>query len=307
MKSFKIKIIYKKDIIDFFLWVRLLGPGAAAVAIMLFLNSFFHGSMSGVYSLSHELQVWSWWEGFYGVFFSYGKGILFFCPLLVLSVLYAKKCFNEYRATTIFILTSLILMLLLTAPFSYWTDETWGVRKLVPIIPLLHIPLVFLFEKKNFFKSVCVSIIIVAAIYVQVLGVSYNYGKQLEILRKANVDTLQHMRFTPQFSHLAIHNLLLSSYLHKEPAVLYYTEKTWFRFTIGEPDVVVENIALDITSMNQPDIIWVRVYRYLNPFLLFAIVGGVMGLCSVLLLQYKKMNLYESHLTQGRPWDRKTR
>ncbi len=270
------------------LWATV--PSVLAVALILVMNVVSHGALSGTYSLAHEFQVWSWWEGFYGIFFSYGKGLLFFSPLIVLSLMGYRYFWLRHRATTWFVLSSAVLLLLITAPFSYWTDETWGVRKLVPVLLLLHLPLLYVFKKgRSIMGKVLLSMCIVFAIYVQLLGATYTYGKQLAILRDAGVDTLQHMRFTPQFSHLAVHHELLQSSLLKSDATLAYTESTWFRWTVGQDDIVVENIALVITDYATPDIYWLRDATGLKYVIFFAIVAVGLGALGTLAYHYRRI------------------
>ncbi|MBI4262227.1 glycosyltransferase family 2 protein, partial [Candidatus Uhrbacteria bacterium] len=50
-------------------------PAAVVFVLSSAYSWYTRGSIVGVYSLSHEFQIWTWWEGFYGIFFSIGKGI----------------------------------------------------------------------------------------------------------------------------------------------------------------------------------------------------------------------------------------
>ncbi|MBT3816936.1 MAG: glycosyltransferase family 2 protein [Candidatus Magasanikbacteria bacterium] len=233
-------------------------PAVIAFLSLLIFQYFHYHSFTGVYSLAHEFQIWTWWEGFYGIFFSIGKSIFFFSPLLLLTLFVWKKFFYTHKETATFILVSFLLLLFLTAPFSYWTDETWAVRKLIPILSLLHLPLIFIFHNITWKKisTLLIFITIILSIYIQILGASYSYGKQLNILREGNVDSLHHMRFTPQLSHIPLYHNLLFSYLHIKNEPISYEEETWFRWTRKQEDLVLNHVNIDITSYHTPDIVW---------------------------------------------------
>ena len=248
-------------------------PATIILAIYLFFQWYLRGSITGVYSLSHEFQIWTWWEGFYGVFFSIGKGLIFFNPLLILVLFKWRQFFNEHKETAVYIFTSFILLFIITAPFSYWTDETLSVRKLVPIIALLHLPLIYYFDQKLSWRKVktwFVLIFIVASVYVQILGSSYSYGKQLTILREGNLDSLQHMRYTPQLATIPVYHSLLSGYIFNSNNKLTYTEKTWFRWTQSKPDILLSDVKIDLKSYQTPDIYWLNIHSSKNKIVIFA-------------------------------------
>lgn len=240
---------------------RVLIPAGIVFISYIFLQWYVYGSITGVYSLSHEFQIWNWWEGFYGIFFSIGKSIFLFSPLLFLAVYYIPRFCREHRETAWYIFSSFILLFIMTAPFSYWTDETLGVRKLVPIIPLLHIPLLYLFESIFVGRKIRIwlfALFLGGAIYIQILGASYYYGTQLSVLRKADLDSLHHMRYTPELSVLSLHNTLLYNFIFTEDKKLLYHEETWFRWTVPSPDMILNHAKIDLAEYTMPDIVWFR-------------------------------------------------
>lgn len=242
---------------------KLFFPVVAFYSLTLALGYFAYGSIFGTYSLSHEFQVWTWWEGFYGVFFSFGKSIFVYSPLLIIALMYWPAFYKRYKPTSLFILSSFALLLLITAPFSYWTDETWGVRKLVSIMPLLHLPLVLFLEKlrsQRFVVKFSTAVLILISIYIQVLGASYDYGKHLVFLRQNNLDSLQTMRYIPQLSNVYVDHSFLSSYLEDKSRrgdyVFKYTETSWFRPLGNMEDVTFHDVSNDLKEFNTPDVIW---------------------------------------------------
>jgi glycosyltransferase involved in cell wall biosynthesis len=261
--------------------LRLFLPVVALYSLTMILAYMSYGTLSGAYSLSHEFQITCWWEGFYGIFFSAGKSIFLYSPLLLLTLFFWPEFYRKHRPAAWFIATAFVLLLLVTAPFSYWSDETWGVRKLVSITPLLSLPLALLFEKdklqkgKSVLAISAVVAIILFSVYVQVLGASYSYGKQLVFLRENNLDSLSSMRYIPQLSQINLDHEFLVSYLGGAH-VFHYEEMSWFRPLGGENDVAFHEVATELRQFDRPDIVWLagvsrtRTKVFIDLFLLAA-------------------------------------
>lgn len=267
--------------------VQAMGIPAVIFILNILVVYVMSNKTTGAYSLAHEFQIWTWWEGIYGIFFSFGKGILFYCPLLFLVLVYFRPFAKKFSEVAGFIFSIFIALLLITAPFSYWSDETWAVRKLVPILPLMHIPLGLLFEmKKNMMKKVVIGAVICAAIYIQFLGAIYPYGRQLEFLRANNLDSLQSMRFIPQLSHISLHHTFFSSYLLSAERFTY-RETSWFRWTEpGRADVVFHAIDTPLDTYHTPAVIWGQRNTPLKSLAFTGIVLGMILTCLFLLNNY---------------------
>lgn len=256
--------------------IQAMGIPAVIFILNILVAYVMSNKTTGAYSLAHEFQIWTWWEGIYGIFFSFGKGILFYCPLLFLVLVYFRPFAKKFPEVAGFIFSIFIALLLITAPFSYWSDETWAVRKLVPILPLIHIPLGLLLEtKKNMMKKVVISAVICAAVYIQLLGAIYPYGRQLEFLRANNLDSLQSMRFIPQLSHISLHHTFFSSYLFSTERFTY-RETSWFRWTEpGRADVVFHAIDTPLDFYHAPSVIW---WQRNTPLKSLVFTGIVLGM-----------------------------
>lgn len=236
----------------------LIGPAILGFFFTILCNIFFYHSLGGAYHLANEFQVQSWWEGFYGIFFSIGKSIFLYNPLLIIAFFYSGEWYRRDRAMSVFVFGVLAILLAITAPFSYWSDETWGVRKLVPIIPLLHIPLIYFFEKSQgrIVRGVNI-VILLCAVYVQILGGTYAYNKHLHILRELNLDSLTTMRYIPALAQTSLYHHLFLSYLHVEPVVFTYADTTWFRWLrAGDHDIDLVHRSIDLRPYATPDNIW---------------------------------------------------
>ena len=167
------------------------------------------------------------------------------------------------------------MLLLITAPFSYWSDETWGVRKLVPIIPLLHLPLIFIFNKLKFnkIKVFGIAVLLILSMYIQIIGASYSYGRQLEILNRSNLDSLYHMRFTPQLSHVPLYHNLFVGFLSKSDSYLLFQEQTWFRWIRKDPDIFLNDVKLNLSEFTNPNIVWLNRLSAGKIFIFVFLVG----------------------------------
>jgi hypothetical protein len=253
----------EKQRLKYFFWdfLKLFGPAALSVAAALFINYHLYGNFSGVYSLKQEFQVWSWWEGWFGTFFAFGKSILLYNPLLILALFYWPAFFRKFRASAVFILATFFLLLLVTAPFSFWSDETLSVRKLMPIVPLLHLPLILAFggDKFNKLKIFSLGLVVAAAFYFQLINSLYPYWRQLEILRPYNLDTLTAIRYNPRLSGLALNSQFFFSFigdkLSGKSGNLTYFERSWMRCCTypAEGDVTIAKINLNLSSFERPD------------------------------------------------------
>lgn len=247
----------------------LLSAGLLPVIIIILnfvFNWYLYGRLSGSYRFGGEFQIWQWWEGFYAIFFSAGKNIFLYVPLLIPTVWLWSRFYRREPVVTIFIFASLGILALVNLPFSYWTDETWGLRKFVPILPLLLLPLLLFLEEwkeKTRILKIVFTIITVVALSVNFLGATYTYGRQLHILRTAEIDSLVTMRYLPQWSHPILFGELFASFVHQSWTGIglekNYQEYSWLRW-VQPPgyDILLRNSWLDLGMYDQPSVIWLQ-------------------------------------------------
>ena len=226
-------------------------------------NWLVYKSFAGTYSLSAEFQITAWWEGFYGLFFSIGKSMFTFNPLLIITVLFWPKFLKEHKKPAYFILLNLFLLLIVNAPLIYWTDETWGPRKLLPIIPLLHLPLICLLPqlKKKLLAMVFV-IFVAGAAYVQFLGAAYFYGTQLKFLKENNFNVINGTRYVPELAHPVLYNKFFISYLNRlimgTGKNFNYYEDDWFKWEGGVPFKLFPKTPISLRKYEKPFMLWLR-------------------------------------------------
>lgn len=228
----------------------------------VFYNLFVYKSVFGAYSAA-EFKISDWWEGFYGLFFSVGKSIFIFNPLLIIAAFFWPKFLQDRAKAAWFIILSFAILLLLNAPLASWSDETWGPRKLLPVILLLHLPLIYCLRKlKNKFFFIIFFCLSFAAIYVQFLGAAYFYGSQLKFLKNANLDPLQNMRYIPQMSHPILYNKFFTSYLGRlktgQSADFVYYESVWAKRENGIAFELYPKIKIDLRPYERLYTIWSR-------------------------------------------------
>lgn len=265
----------------------LLGPTVLATLTAVILNYIILGRVSGAYNLAQEFQVWSWWEGFFGTFFSAGKSILLYSPLLIATLWYWKKFWQKDLAAASFVITSFLLLLLITAPFSFWSDETLSVRKLMPAVPLLHLPLVFAFEAAQWkkLKKLAFAGLIAGALYFQLINSLYPYWYGLVMLRPYNLDNLSTVRYNPRLSALALDNRLFLSYLHKlttgTSEHFAYQERSWMRCCTGQPagDPFIVRMNISLAGFDRPEIYLVKSENNKQKRILLAIETAGLLLC----------------------------
>jgi len=117
-----------------------------------------------------------------GLFFSPGKGLLFYSPLVVLGALGVPAMWREDRWLTVALLTALLILACLSGASTYWGDEVWGPRYLVAAAWALLVPIAW-WATTSTRRRVLVGVTVVAVL-VQVIGVSAYYGTYIPVVQK---------------------------------------------------------------------------------------------------------------------------
>jgi hypothetical protein len=86
--------------------------------------------------------------GLYGLLFSSGRGLLVYFPAFFLTLLAIRRFASGFKAETVFLLSSLGVLLLLYSKWYMWEGGwCWGPRFLMPALPLCVLPSACLFER----------------------------------------------------------------------------------------------------------------------------------------------------------------
>lgn len=115
------------------------------------------------------------WQGLEGLLVSPGKGLLWFCPLLLLALALWSLLLSRRRAEALLSLGIALPTLLVYATYPVWWGGTcWGPRYLVPVLPFLLLPLAYLLERfpRPPLPRRAVMVVIALSVLVQVLGVA---------------------------------------------------------------------------------------------------------------------------------------
>lgn len=115
-------------------------------------------------------------KSIFGFLFSPGKGLLFFSPTILLSLIGVSKFWSKNKKTSISILITLFAYLFLFSMNFAWHGSIWsfGPRYILPIIPLLYLPLIEVEIVKRWIYPV-----LVVAFISQVLVISVNYKRDV--------------------------------------------------------------------------------------------------------------------------------
>ena len=207
-----------------------------AVLFLLFLvqNRLRHGGwfLGTRYNVEYEARRVPIWQPLAGFLFSSGKSIFIYNPLLVLSLFYIPKFFHRNPELKLPFILTFGLGLLFHSLLWIWTDESWGPRKLLYLVPFGMLPLGILLEEFGTFslwKRALILVTAILAFFVQILGVSFSYETHPVLLREKNLSTLENIRYNPLLSHTAMNHALLRSTLDR-----YWTGRThYYIYTPG--------------------------------------------------------------------------
>ncbi len=131
-------------------WLLLAGLGLLpGIAVDIWYNEMRYGRP---FASGHHEQVFGYpiWKGIPGLLVSPGKGLLWYCPVILLVFIAAPRFFRRYPALAVASATMAAGFVLLYSYVNYWHgDPAWGPRYIFPIIPFLTLPLGTLFTSKG--------------------------------------------------------------------------------------------------------------------------------------------------------------
>lgn len=162
--------------------------------------------------------------GLYGWFFSSGKSVFLYSPLLVLSAIFFHQFYRRHRFMALLIVA--ITVPIVIAYSLYWSwhgDWAWALRYALPLMPLWFLPLATMFAMgRRLWSSFAIALGAIG-FFVQVLGVVINPANYLNVhvyqilpsihpdkkgdLAQSGLD----VHFIPEFSPIAGHWWLLKA------------------------------------------------------------------------------------------------
>ncbi len=126
------------------------------------------------------------WQGLEGLLVSPGKGLLLFCPLVVLALPLWPLLMRRRRPEALLALGIAAITLLVFATYPvWWGGVCWGPRYLVPVLPFILLPLAFFGEVFDRWKARpggllprrAAMAVIGLSLVVQALGVAVHPGR----------------------------------------------------------------------------------------------------------------------------------
>ncbi len=227
-----------------------------------------------------------WLTGILGLLASPGRGIIFFCPVLVACIPAVPSFFRRHRLEAMLLLLVSISYLLLYGKWFMWHGGfAWGPRFLVPILPLLTITLSPLIEslKGRWLAAFCA--LLGLSVAVQVLGLSVHFIHQQEALLDTGLPLFDPTTFfTPRYSQIwgalafLTPDKLDFAWLRSFPPEV---RVDWLALTVNVALVILSGWGL-ILGLRRRDMSQRRVWTLLV-ILLLLIAGGT----AVSLAQYK--------------------
>lgn len=113
------------------------------------------------------------------------KGIFFYYPILLFSFLGLKYMYKKFKVESLLIIFIFLTFLILNSSWwAWWGGTSFGPRHLLPSVPFLVLPLLFLFEKFEHSKTlkIIAFILIFYSIFVNFSGLQSLRGDNAEIL-----------------------------------------------------------------------------------------------------------------------------
>ena len=204
-------------------------PLLAALGISGWYNWIRFGHPFTTGYLPEERFSAPFFQGLYGLTFSWGKGLFWYNPLLIAAAAAWPAFYRRHRAEALLAATVVLSTIFFYASwYLWWAGHGWGPRFLVSLLPFATLPLAAAFQlaARNRALALSLALLAAASLAVQVPGVAVNFNLYLEDvyaeLGLYHPVTLFDPAYSPllrQWAYLRPGNLDLA-WLHLEPAGL---------------------------------------------------------------------------------------
>ena len=171
-------------------WQRWIGPVVlfglpvlAALAISGWYNALRFGSPLTTGYLPEERFATPFFEGFYGLILSPGKGLLWYNPLLWAALAAWPAFFRRHRSEALLVAAMVLSNVIFYAPwYLWWAGHAWGPRFLVTILPFATLSLAPALEVASRRRALAIGLgaLAAASVAVQLLGVVVDFNLYLE-------------------------------------------------------------------------------------------------------------------------------
>ena len=273
--------------------------GLIGLTLALGLNRLRYGGWlwGGRYDLSAETDPYPFFEGLWAVLFSPGKSFFIYSPTLVIGLWYWGRFVRRFPLMKA-VLPLMLLLALFHIHMRPWADETWGVRRLHFLIPVLMLPLGLWWEQRadlgRWTRGIA-WLVIAAGAAVQLLAVSFDYTNQFYVLGNRAVYSQENTVWDPQFSPLRFDVILWKSAwqaAHGDPIQPFVYQRHYLPW--WTPTIPPEQVVIPIDGKYaQPDLWYMQQsrqwpghpYWFASPSSYLAVLLALGALISALLLR----------------------
>ena len=245
--------------------------------------------------------------GLYGLFFSSGKSVFLYAPVILAALFAIPHFARRHRAELVVIFALSAPVVCVYAAFWAWHgDWSWGPRYMLPFMALWMLPVATVVDSGGRVWRGAIAALALLGVYVQVLGVAINAGTYLNlhatqvapkahdgqklVIEQAQID----VHFVPEFSPLAGHWWLLKAVVEKwrDPGKSIeqfdaLRDTPWFRPGREQwrPEHLEQALILDLWLADPPREMGPdAVRRIALPLLVLAVLGLLMTVTGMLAL-----------------------
>jgi hypothetical protein len=130
----------------------------------------------------------------FGLLFSPGKGLIFYSPLVVLGALSLARLWREDPWFAAALASLVALLTCVSGASTYWGDEVWGPRYVVPVAWALLVPIAWWCDTA--WRRRALAAFAVFGTSAALIGVSGYYGQYVPIVQKLSGVQIYNNRFT---------------------------------------------------------------------------------------------------------------
>jgi hypothetical protein len=149
------------------------------------------------------------------LFVSVNKGLLIYCPIVVLAFASLRRAWAVDRRIVIFALLSTLGLAAGSAVFVFWADDTWGPRYLHSVVVPLVVTLAI--ARRNAPLRLRAEAPLIATVAVgfvlAVLGVLFYYGTASLAANAASQRSIENIQHDPEWNPPRLHAVLLKVWL----------------------------------------------------------------------------------------------
>jgi len=226
-------------------------------------GSPFESGYSLAWSLAHsdKFDFWSLSRipiAFFGFLFSPGKGLIFFSTTIVVAFWGIKTFWKKQRLISYSIL---LISATYLGSFSMnfaWHGSIWsyGPRYILPIIPFLYLPIIYLKPKKWVFT------VMLFAFILQVGLISVNYKRDVlkDYITNNGLSDIEYIYSLKKEPHLVqVKQLAIILPKNLKKLINYQPNSPWKKETRRASSTVVINSSIEKNSIN---FWWVRIFHW---------------------------------------------